>query len=84
MSKKLKQMIIAWVIILFMSMVCLGHGEVLKVEVEDQKDIQITQLQAQVTSLNVALKILLKNTGCSIEQGQIICPDKKKVEIEKK
>lgn len=62
----------------------LCHAETLTIPPEDIKDITIANLQNQVTSQNVVIKLLLQKTGCKItQQGQIDCPDEKKDEPKK-
>ena len=63
-------------LILFLLLIpSLCFAEILTIPPEDVKDITITNLQAQVTSQNVVIKMLLKKTGCTINQDKLICPD---------
>jgi len=60
----------------------LCFAETITIPPEDMKDITIANLQTQVTSQNVVIKMLLKKTGCTIEQDKLICPDTPKDEKE--
>jgi len=67
-------LISVWLIWLFSG---LCFAETITIPPEDMKDITIANLQTQVTSQNVVIKMLLKKSGCKIEADKLVCPDEK-------